>query len=194
HFTRCAGGTPRNHGAYERGSDPWVTFSPDGVAYQVALTFDFIDDLNQAVLVSRSTNEGRAWSEPIPLIADTDPTVIDDKTSITADPTDSRFVYAVWDRLEFTDALQVVLARGPTVLARTTNGGRTWEPARTIYDPGLDAQTIANQIVVLPNGDLVDLFVRFLHANENSPNLDDVVLAIVRSRDKGLTWSAPIII
>jgi hypothetical protein len=194
HFSRCAGGTAANKGNYERASDPWVSISPNGVAHQISLSFDFVDDANQAILVSRSTNEGHTWSEPTALIADVDPKVIDDKGSITADPQNSQLVYAVWDRLEFTDATQTVLRRGPTVLSRTTNGGNSWEPARAIYDPGVDAQTIANQIAVLPNGDLVNLLVRFLHANENSPAIDDVHLAVVRSHDKGHTWSAPTLI
>ena len=194
HFTRCSGGTAANNGNYERASDPWVTISPDGTALQIALTFDFLLDANQAILVSRSSNEGDTWSEPIVVHADTDPTVADDKETITADPHDARFVYAVWDRLEFTDTTQAVLTRGPTVFSRTTDGGRTWERARVIYDPGLDAQTISNQIVVLPNGDLVNLLVRFLHANENSPALDDVTLGVIRSRDRGRTWSTPTII
>jgi hypothetical protein len=194
HFSRCAGGTAANRGNYERASDPWVTISPNGVAYQIALSFNFIDDANQAILVSRSTNEGRTWSEPIPLLADVDLRVVDDKESITADPTNSRLAYAVWDRLVFTDATQTVLVRGPAVFSRTTNGGESWSPMRVIYDPGVDAQTISNQIVVLPNGDLVNLFVRFLHANENSPAIDDVHVAVIRSRDQGLTWSAPTLI
>src|SRR5689334_13241060 len=33
-FTVCAGG------AFERGSDPWVTFAPDGTVHQIAYTFD----------------------------------------------------------------------------------------------------------------------------------------------------------
>src|SRR6185369_2139225 len=33
-FTMCAGG------AWKRTSDPWVTISPDGAAYQAALVFD----------------------------------------------------------------------------------------------------------------------------------------------------------
>jgi hypothetical protein len=33
HFSSCSGGTPANGGNYERASDPWVTFSPNGDAY-----------------------------------------------------------------------------------------------------------------------------------------------------------------
>jgi hypothetical protein len=164
------------------------------VAHQIALSFDFVDDANQAILVSRSTDEGEHWSQPIPLIADTDPNVVDDKESITADPHRSRNVYAVWDRLVLNPANPNLLLSGPALFSRTTDGGKTWEPARVLYDPGLDAQTIANQIVVLPNGDLVDLLVRLLHVNENSPDVNDVAVVVVRSTDRGVTWSAPIVV
>jgi hypothetical protein len=81
------------------------------------------------------------------------------KQSITADTHDARFVYAVWDRTVTDSTLTSTLA-GPTWFSRTTNGGKSWEPARFIYDPGPDAQTLSNQIVVLPNGNLMNLFVR----------------------------------
>jgi hypothetical protein len=64
HFSVCAGGTRKNGGNYERASDPWVSISPDGTAHQIALSFDFVADVNNGVLVSRSTDQGRKWSEP----------------------------------------------------------------------------------------------------------------------------------
>src|SRR6266540_5964146 len=57
HFSTCAGGTAQNGGAYDRASDPWVSFGGDGTAYQVALSFNATDAVN-AVLASRSTNGG----------------------------------------------------------------------------------------------------------------------------------------
>src|SRR5437773_8443511 len=33
HFSTCAGGTEANGGDFQRASDPWVTFSPNGDAY-----------------------------------------------------------------------------------------------------------------------------------------------------------------
>ena len=36
-FTRCGGGTAANGGDYERATDPWVTFAPNGNVFQMAL-------------------------------------------------------------------------------------------------------------------------------------------------------------
>ena len=187
HFTRCSGGNAQNGGDYERATDPWVTFSPNGTAHQIARSSD-LEDANQAILVSRSTSGGDEWGEPTTLLRDTDPNVHNDKESISADVNDSNFVYAVWDRVD----TNPVPSLGPTWFARTSDGGATWEPANIVYDPGSDAQTISNQIVSLPDGDLVNLFVRF--TNESNPGQGDSVVAVIRSQDKGLTWSQPIII
>jgi hypothetical protein len=56
-FTFCSGGTAANGGDFERASDPWVTFSPNGAAYQIAIAFNGLD-LTNAVTVSKSTNGG----------------------------------------------------------------------------------------------------------------------------------------
>lgn len=68
---------------------------------------------------------------------------VHDKQSITADPHDARFVYAVWDREDFN-------AGSPALFSRTTDGGKTWEPLQILHDPGPGRRTIGNQIVVLP--------------------------------------------
>jgi len=178
-LSRCAGGNAANGGDYDLASDPWVTFAPNGTAYQISISFN--GQVNQlgsssAVLVSRSTDGGRTWSSPTTLIRD-GVEAFNDKESITADPTDSHYVYATWDRL--------AAKFGPSYFARTTDGGNTWEPARAIFDPGFSNQTLNNQIVVLPDGTLVDFFTVF------NPNPS---VAVIRSTDKGVTWSAPIVI
>ncbi len=204
--TECTGGTARNDGNYERASDPWVTISPNGTAYLMSLSVD--DDPSSvygsnpdAMLVSRSTNGGLTWSDPTTLIRDTNPNRFNDKNSMTADPTNSNFVYAVWDRLVTppsgtpnpTAGENAIGYRGPTLFARTTNGGASWEKARIIYDPGTLNQTIGNQIVVLPNGDLVDLFALF-YGTKNAQKDRGINVALIRSEDKGATWSKKAII
>jgi hypothetical protein len=180
-FSRCAGGNAANEGDYDRASDPWVTFAPDGTAYQSSLSFSGAEDQpgsSSAVLVSRSIDRGRTWSRPTTLIRD-GPAAFNDKDAITADPTDARFVYVTWDRLAGN--------LGPSYLARTTDAGATWEPARAIFDPGANNQTLNNQIVVLPDGTLINFFTLFIPAPAPA-------LALIRSCDKGGSWSAPVII
>ena len=50
--------------------------------------------------VTRSTDGGLTWQKPVTLIKDTNPHVLDDKNSITADPNNPSIAYAVWDRLQ----------------------------------------------------------------------------------------------
>jgi hypothetical protein len=200
HFSTCADGTAANGGDYERSSDPWVTFSPNGVAYQISLSVNFVNDPATAVLVSRSTDGGDTWSEPTTLIRDPSaeaPFLFNDKESITADPNDSRFAYAIWDRTRFPsdranfNAQNAFSFRGDAIFSRTTNGGATWEPARAIFVPQELKSTIGHQIVVRPTGELIDLFTLFQGSGNNRPGSS---LAMMRSTDHGATWSGPEVI
>jgi hypothetical protein len=58
-FTQCAGNE-----LYERASDPWVSFRPNGDAFQISLSFNDTANLDNAVLVSESLagSGGREWS------------------------------------------------------------------------------------------------------------------------------------
>src|SRR6266550_8882323 len=112
-FSHCTGGNAANGGDYVRASDPWVTFAPDGTVYQSSLSFNgevLAAGSSSAILVSRSTDGGATWSNPITVISD-GPSFFNDKESITADSTDARLVYALWDRL--------VSGGGPTYFSRT---------------------------------------------------------------------------
>jgi hypothetical protein len=178
-FSLCTGG------AYERASDPWVTIGPDGTAWQIALAFNR-SKAGQAILTSRSTDGGRTWQDPIALQQRTDPDFGMDKETITADPHDPHYVYAVWDELTGQTDPSSPSDRGPTWFSRSTDGGATWEPARIIYDPGADAQTIGNQIAVTPDGTLVNVFSL---VTQNSSQTPKSTIAVLRSTDRGANWS-----
>ena len=179
-FSRCT------QGAYDRATDPWVSIGPGGTAWQIAYVFD-ANASNRAMLVSRSTDGGRTWQDPHQLQHDTDPDLAMDKETVTADPLDSLFAYAVWDRLTGFTILNNPLGTGPAWFARTTDGGESWETARQIYDPGPDTQTVSNQIVVLPDGTLVDLLVVI---TQNSSPTPRATVSVLRSTDRGVSWSA----
>src|SRR5205807_1793484 len=103
--------------------------------------------------------------------------------AITADPNDSHFVYAVWDRLTDTN-------HGAAMFARSIDGGTTWEAHKVIYDPGVNNQTIGNEIVGLPDGSIVDLFEEI--DNTSGTGNSTSTLRVIRSADNGATWSSPI--
>ena len=185
-FSHCTGGNAGNGGDYQLASDPWVAIGPDGIVYQSAIAFSGAVNAPgsaSAIVVSRSLDGGRSWASPFTLILD-GPDNFNDKDSITADPASPGYAYAIWDRLS-------AAGHGPTYLCRTTDGGSTWEAPRAIYDPGPTSQTINNQIVVLSNGTLVAFFTQFDDAGGGHAT---ATLGIVRSTDKGATWSGRIVV
>src|SRR5437764_128887 len=198
HFSICSGGTAANGGNYDRASDPWVSFAPNGDAYQISLSAS-ADLTVSAVLVSKSTNGGDTWSEPTTLARNVSGFAegpgVNDKESITADPTNANNVYAVWDRSRFpsdnaslkgqADAASI---RGDIMFSRTTNGGQTWETPRDILGLNQNEFTIGNQIAVLPDGTLVDIFEDLNGSGrQRSPN--QFHQSVIRSPDHGVTWS-----
>jgi hypothetical protein len=196
-ITACSGNPD-----FLRASDPWLSFAPNGDLYHVSLSITVNADGStapSALLVSKSLDGGFTWGAPITVVRDNDPNVLNDKESITADPGDSSHVYLVWDRLESPKAQAPFVAfehalgfRGPAWFSRTTNGGVTWESPRIIFDPGEINQTIGNQIVVLPDGTLIDVF-NLIFNFKNAHKARGFNVALIRSTDSGVTWSAPII-
>jgi hypothetical protein len=197
-FSKCAGNSQ-----YERASDPWVSFAPDGTLHAISISFDR-STAHNAVLASRSTNGGTSWSPPQTLREDNSNSgplanLFNDKESITADPVTDGNVYAVWDRIESPNnnpltpaqAYANALAfRGPAWFARSTDHGMTWETARKIFAPNPSrTQTIGNQIVVLPDGTLVDGFNYITGSNGGSTSKGDN-LGVIFSTDHGTTWSS----
>lgn len=203
-LTRCSPGG----GPYERATDPWLSYSPDGTLHAMSLVLDpdppgggFGEN---AMVYNRSTTDGLTWEPPIVLHADTDPRALNDKNSMTADPNDSRFVYAVWDRLRSASG-EIASSeqgrenifglgfKGPIMFTRTTDGGDSWEPARVLYDPAANNQTIGNQIAVLPTshgGTVINFFNEIQNfRNSNKGSQFDFTLALIRSEDQGETWS-----
>jgi hypothetical protein len=193
HFSICAGGTAANGGNYERSSDPWVTFAPNGDAYFISLSAS-ADLLTSAVLVSKSTDGGDTWSEPKTLISERTPFHFNDKESIAADPGNAAYVYAVWDRSRFPsenanfNALRSFAFRGPAMFSRTTDGGASWSAPRNIMPSNANLFSIGNQIAVLPDGSLVDVFELF-HGSGVQPSPNQYTESLMRSTDQGATWS-----
>jgi hypothetical protein len=188
-FTRCSGAAPKSPGDYERASDPWISFGPDGTAHYMALVTD--NSVNEnAMVVARSTDGGANWSLPVviarsPAQDATKRSLFNDKNTLTADPHDARFVYATWTlfRSGFVSLM----------VSRSTDGGLSWSPALPIATMGQVAKSEGvtfrqgAQIAVLQNGTLVNAFYRIIF--DSATGNARLEQAILRSTDRGRSWS-----
>ena len=187
-FTRCSGGQPRTGGDFERASDPWITFSPNGRAHYMALVFN--DSVSANGMASAFSDDGgQTWSDPVIITASPaqDPggtSLFHDKNTFSTDPFDPNLVYATWTL--FRNGSFAVL------FSRSTDGGVSWKHARPInnFDPVNPAELAffrqGTQIVVLPDGTLVNAFYRILvNLRTGQGSLEQ---SIFRSTNQGQTW------
>lgn len=172
-ITTCSGGPFLGAG------DPWLSFASNGDLYAVAVIGNSLS--KRGISVSKSGDGGLHWSAALVVPESVTVDHPADHPSLTADPTDARFVYAIW--------LGISSGHRGMVFSRTTDGGLTWKPARTIVrnnDP--ESYIQFSQILVLPNGTLVDLYEFKEHPKSDKPVVN---LQERRSTNHGQTWSAP---
>lgn len=185
-FSVCTGGNAGNAGNYLRASNGWLAASSSGLIYALSLSFTggaLAAGSSNAQLVARSLDGGMSWSDPIALITDGGD-FFNDKGAITADPYDPNYVYAVWDRISTQNT-------GPSYFAVTNDAGVSWQSGRSIYDPGVNNQTIGNILVLLPGDVAMDVFTELdTAANGTVTSL----LRAMHSTDHGATGSAPLTI
>lgn len=192
-FSACSGGSAD----YLRATDPWVSFDRTGRAYQISLSIDSAELGLSAILASASDDGGATWSNPETIIRDEDPANFNDKESITGDPTRDDTAYATWIRGAFPgENLSPVgqahsfSYRGRPMFARTTDGGETWSTPVPMTNQNIYAQ--GNQIAVLPDGTLINVFAILFKGSSLQPNPNQVFIGVIRSRNGGRTWSAPV--
>ena len=196
-FSRCAGGVG-DTGGYERATDPWVSWGPTGRLHAITIGFDNSTARN-AILAAFSDTGGATWSTPR-IVQFDNPRAIgnnfNDKETLTADPFNANLVYATWQRIVSPSPRASQKGYENTFswyseayFARSTNGGASWEPARAIWrERGRHMQAIGNQVEVLPDGTLINGF-NMIRDFSNRQGLRGYSVALVRSTDKGVTWS-----
>lgn len=214
---------------YQRASDAWVSIGPGtpstpgsgSTVYSVSISFDQTpypgdpNARNNGVGAAVSYDGGATWSNVQTIIADpcvsnSVPTpgyvcnnpktfILNDKESVTADPTLPGVAYAVWDRLvappaSFPGFEHELAYFGPAFFSKTTDFGQHWSAPREIVTlPSID-QTIANQVVVDPtNGALYDFFDLIQNFSNAGGNRGTSV-AFIKSTDGGTTWSGPSVV
>jgi hypothetical protein len=191
--------------AFPRYTDPWVTITPNGDVYatDLALTPAGPFPGHTAVMVAKSMDGGFTWSAPITLEDDqappnTDPIdLANDKEMVIADPTDhmGQTVYVVWDQLNHPsdqqdfNAFHGLAFRENALFSRTTDGGAHWSTPLNLTNFQANRSAFGNEIVVQPDGTLVDVFTLGNGSGNQKLQADQNVVGVMRSTDKGLTWS-----
>jgi hypothetical protein len=218
-FSACAAGTPAAL-AYERASDPWVSFGPGtpagaagATAYAVSLSFNQSPGKNgNTVAAAASYDGGLHWSHaqslhsdaqtgvPLP-VPDSNFQYFHDKESVTADPSRPGWAYVVWDVLigpsmSVEADLHAQAFTDFTLFSRTTDFGQTWSPARVINTsahPTLQHnQTIGNVVVVDPRtGVLYNFFDQIYGTGSNQGGAHGFNVAVQKSTDAGAHWTLP---
>ncbi len=165
-------------GVFERASDPWVAFGPDGRVYYATIAFDETRPDN-AVTVSASDDGGLTWGAPalVHLNRNAD---FDDKEAVVVDTrADSPFagrVYVAWDTVTG-DQRQVLR------VARSADGGATWSAPVEVWRQGGNLGAIP---LVGPGGVLHLVWMSYFTTR--------VEIRAARSDDGGATWSEPVVV
>lgn len=157
-----------------RGADPWISFGPGGILYASAGN-------SELFTLTRSLDGGATWG-PLTVPAPPLTSRNDDKMSIAADRTDTRFAYAAWVR--FTKAFNG--NNSETMLAVTTDSGLTWQAPQSIHQASSGCFNWGHQIVVQPNGTVICAFCEGSYQNNHQ-----TALSLMQSHDHGQTWSGP---
>ena len=118
-----------------------------------------------------------------------------DKQVVLADPCNNHLVYYMWHA--GARSLTVNKVTSPVFLARSVNGGETWETSKIVYDPAMDSslnptQGLAFATLSLDLKKLIStnklIFLQLLGV-QLSPTNVRFFNAIITSKDNGSTWS-----
>ncbi len=168
-------------GAFEKASDPWVAFGPDGRAYYCSLRFNETNPDN-GIYVSVSKNGGRSWGPPV-AVHTGDVNNFDDKNSIVVDnQADSPYrgrIYVGWDTVAARPGGVEQILR----MAWSGDGGASYSPAVDVERDGMNIGVIP---LVGPGGVVHAVWAHM--DTDQSP----LVLHASRSEDGGATWSEPV--
>jgi hypothetical protein len=182
-------GIQRNSGgAYDRGTDPSITFDRSGNAYYTCLAFNlFPPGTGSAgtIFVSKSTNGGVSWGSPVVALTGEGShgnplSHFEDHQFITSNPANGNLYVT---ETEFTS-----FGKPAILFTRSTDGGQTWATPVQINDRAGNATFQDSFSAVGRNPDTI--YVTFgAFANAGLPNWNRIYIA--RSTDGGQTFSAP---
>jgi PKD repeat protein len=158
----------------QAGGDPSMAIHDVNNVYFGYIAFNRTIDNAGGVYVSKSTDGGLTWGDPVPVALNT-LTIFQDKDYITVDATGGPHdgnVYVTWTRFA---------SDYPIYFSRSTDGGASFSAGVKISDASLNSCQ-GSIPVVGPNG---EIYVAWL-------NYDTSAIRLTKSLDGGLTFSTPV--
>jgi len=172
-------------GPWDRASDPWVEFGPNGHVYFASLVLNEANPDN-AIEVSRSTDGGRTWEDPVEVFGSS--IDFNDKEALTIDTfPDSPYlgrVYVAWD-INVADASGENVVSQDLVVARSEDGGESYKNPRLVRSGSTNIGAIPR---VGPDGNVYVVW----SGRRGGDNTLFVYFS--RSRNGGRRWSRPRVI
>lgn len=165
---------------------PDVAFGPDGTLYVSYVNLEGAGNRPQTLWLSSSTDGGRTLSAPVEVAG---------RLSFQARVVvgDDGAVYVLWLAVKDVAPLAIVPGDNPVVVARSTDGGRSFSAPVRVSDPARERVGAATPVID-DDGDLVVLYQDFKNDRRDFENLEGpahdepFTLVVTRSTDGGATF------
>jgi hypothetical protein len=188
-LSACTGGD------FDVASDPGVEFSANGrTAYFSAIVVNIPENPLSAEGASTgmyaygSRDAGFSW--PAPSVIQGPTNQFWDLPRLTPHPRKPKVAYYAYNLRQDPPTFST----GYSLVAKTTDAGRTWSPPRKMYDPQIKfSWPGVNRILVNDDGSLLNVFP-LVHQDPASPEPIPTLEQAVRSVNGGAAWSGPITI